>query len=175
MERHETSDLGKREGLDPEALRERKSALSPEVREWLNRKTVNSAYLYDALTHPQILNDRATLQSEGMRRAMQRCEASIRKIKDTCAKSGTRFALVIAPASYQVNDEQWDFWRKVGYALDPAQALQTAPQEELKRFCSKEGIPCLDLLPGLRGSGISPCTTRGTSIGDRKPRVLSRS
>ncbi len=147
---------GKILGLKKEEVNARASAVSPIARDWLGKKLVNPSRIYSAMLHPTELNDISALESTGMRKAMERCKQILTSINRRAKKAGIPVVLVIIPSSEQVNDEQWEFLRALGYEIDAQKVLRDKPQQELLTVCAEEKIPCLDLLPVLRAAKILP-------------------
>ena len=147
---------GKWEGISRAEMDRRRNALSPQARGWIEQGMAPPVGFYHALTHPQILGDTATLGSPGMRWGLQRSEKLLAQMHRDCVRANAKLILLLIPASYQVNDEQWEFLRTVGFTINPADLVQTKPQEEFIAFCRKEGIPCLDLLPALKKAPERP-------------------
>ncbi len=147
---------GKTTGLKEEQVDARTKTISPAASDWLGKKLVNPSRIYSALLHPQEANDISTLESPGMQRALERCKKILTSINKRAKKAGVPLALVIVPSSEQVNSEQWEFLRALGYEIAPENVLQNKPQQELLAACALEAIPCLDLLPLLRVTTIRP-------------------
>jgi GDSL-like lipase/acylhydrolase family protein len=57
---------------------------------------------------------------------------------------GSRFAMIIIPAPFQISQASWDEWvRWLGPAAGPLS--RRGPQDHLLEWCRRTGTPCLDL------------------------------
>ena len=61
---------------------------------------------------------------------------------------GDRLIVVVIPDEFQVNDELYQ--RVLATKPNPDDYMRDYPQQRLRAFCEKRGIPMLDLLPALR-------------------------
>lgn len=80
----------------------------------------------------------------------QRAVGTLGRLVQSCRQRGTPMALVLIPDEFQVNPAVLDeACRRAGLA--PADLDLDLPQRRLRDFARQQSIPCLDLLPELRG------------------------
>jgi hypothetical protein len=77
-------------------------------------------------------------------------EGLLRRMDRATRASGARFLLAILPLDVQVSERYWEHYRALGFSLDPVILREARPQERLRRFAARAGIPVADLLPALR-------------------------
>ena len=85
-----------------------------------------------------------------------------------CRRRGVPVGLVLIPDEFQVNGEVLAVAAAVA-GLDSEKIDLEYPQWRLWAFCAERGVPCLDLLPVLRGraDAYAPRDTHWNATGNR--------
>jgi hypothetical protein len=72
--------------------------------------------------------------------------AWLEAMRSTCGE--TPLALMLIPDVFQVEDALWE---QLSQLHEGERLVRDLPQERLTAWCEERGLPCLDLLPVLRG------------------------
>jgi hypothetical protein len=86
----------------------------------------------------------------GKQEILDKSQQLLTEIHDICNSLHSQLIVVIFPASIQVNDSHFEFYKKLTFNLDVRTVESTKPQRLLMEFCLDRYIPCLDLLPVLK-------------------------
>ena len=112
---------------------------------------MNPFLLRLALSNPNHLLDNVLMGTDENMRAWARVEELLNDIADRCDEIGARLMIVVFPRSIQINRSHFEFFEKLTLRLDDRTLQSDKPQRLLRDYCDRRGLPCLDLLPVLKG------------------------
>ena len=112
---------------------------------------VRPALLLSALVDPEAEADAILLRSPERRAAWGDTAAILRRIVTLGSRRGARTAIVVMPASEQVDRARWAFLADVGFHLYPAMLSDTFLPDAVRTLGMDEGATAIDLVTTFRG------------------------
>ncbi len=90
---------------------------------------------------------------EATRQAWDRGYRILDALKGLASSNGSRLAVVLVPAPWQLSDDAWRRW--VTRVKKPETSLSRGrPQEMVAAWCERSATPCLDLRDDFRGGDL---------------------
>ena len=126
------------------------TGISPELIEDAKKLRINPWLLNLALQEKNHLLDNVLMETPENMKSWEKIKQLLAEIHDICSSLQSQLILVIFPASIQVNDSHFEFYKKLTFNLDRRTLESTKPQRLLMEFCADRYIACLDLLPAFK-------------------------
>jgi hypothetical protein len=118
---------------------------------------VRPALLLSALVDPEAEADSILVRSPERRAAWDDTAAILRRIVGLGSQRGARTAIVVVPASEQVDRARWSFLADAGFHLYPALLSDTYLPDAVRTLAMDEGATAIDLVTAFRahpGAGL---------------------
>jgi hypothetical protein len=114
-------------------------------------RPLNPFLLETARVLPQYINANILIEGSAAR-AWDDVGETLRRIKARTEELGAKLIIVVIPSTVQVNASHMEFYRNLGFEVDPRVLSSDRPQKLLARFCAEERLDLIDLLPAFRAA-----------------------
>ena len=111
---------------------------------------INPWLLAVALYDKNYFLDNILMKTAANARAWEKAKELLTEMDKICKRQRAQFALVIFPASVQINESHFEFFKRLKFNMDLRTLESAKPQTLLREFCGAKNIPCLDLLPAFK-------------------------
>jgi hypothetical protein len=108
------------------------------------------ALLLAALVDPDAEADGVLLRSDERRQAWDTTAGLLRRIVRLARGAGAETAIVVMPASEQVDRARWPVLEDVGFRLDPAMLSDTTELDGVRHVATEEHATVVDLVAAFR-------------------------
>jgi hypothetical protein len=98
----------------------------------------------------RLVGDNLLLNNSASQRATDAIEGAIREVHRLCQEVGSQLLVVVFPDTLQVSRDNFDFFHKLGVALDDRTLVTDLPQRRWKAVGDSLGVPVVDMLPEFR-------------------------
>jgi hypothetical protein len=126
------------------------AGISPELIEDAKQLRINPWLLNLALEEKNYLLDNALMETPDNMKSWEKIKQLLAEIHEICDNLQSQLLLVIFPASIQVNDSHFEFYKQLTLNLDRRSLESSKPQRLLLEFCADRYLACLDLLPAFK-------------------------
>jgi hypothetical protein len=131
-------------------VRAERAGVAPDLLEDAKKLRINPWLVNLGVEEKNNLLDNLLLETEDNMRAWDKIRQLLSEIHELSTDLRSRLMIVIFPASIQVNDSHFEFYKKLTFNLDQRTLSSSRAQNLLLQFCAERSIPCLDMLPVFR-------------------------
>ena len=111
---------------------------------------INPWLLAVALYDKNYFLNNILMETDANMRAWEKAKRLLAEIDEICKRQQAQLVLVIFPASVQVNESHFEFFKRLKFKMDLRTLESAKPQTLLREFCGAKNIPCLNLLPAFK-------------------------
>ena len=138
---------------DPDVAESQFRSLPPEIRADVAAGNLSEQRIVDSCIEPDRLVRALDPKEADFARSWGRTEMHLSRLAKAVSRDGARLAVVVIPASFQLDRQSWEFHRKLGY--DAYESWLTATPRTTKgvvAWCGHHQVPVLDLADDFRNS-----------------------
>src|SRR3989338_647201 len=114
------------------------------------KKEINYHLISMAVRNPNHLTDNLLMEGPSNELVWNKTKIILKKIQSLSDSINAKLYIIVFPESLQVSMSHVEFYKQLGFNIDPRVLDSSKPQTLLSDFCKKNNIAYLDLLPHFR-------------------------